>query len=395
MQRTIYSADAIEKEIDVVAGTTKIRTYLPLGLGFTEESFTGTAIAPTSVGTAVERYFHKDNLGSPVVVTDASQTVLERMAYDAWGRRRQSNGLEVGWQYLNAQSATNTMDHRGYTGQEQLDDLSLVHLNGRVYDPMTGRMTSPDPTIPNPYDLQSLNRASYVLNSPMDKTDPTGFEYVTGSMISHPEEDVVRNSYGYTGVHTNNYNPAHSDPTPAVAAAGNVPTLTPSHDASKIGGGSDAKDAASNQSVCNGSCHGYDGTPGRPMTKNMQTGLEIATAVVTLPIGGGTLLELKGAAKGIPEALNAAGRAGDIGKDIVGWGTKQTAEGVAKTVARIEQINAETVGQMARQGLTREWIDTQAAKYANALEAGGRKAINEQLVPRLELMLKIMDSWTK
>jgi RHS repeat-associated protein len=175
VQRTIYSADSIEKEIDAVAGTTKIRTYLPLGLGFTEEDFTGTAIAPTSVGTPVERFFHKDNLGSLVIVTDASQAVLERMAYDAWGRRRQSNGLEVGWQYLNAQSATNTLDHRGYTGQEQLDDLSLVHLNGRVYDPMTGRMTSPDPTIPDPYDLQSLNRASYVRNSPMDKVDPTGF----------------------------------------------------------------------------------------------------------------------------------------------------------------------------------------------------------------------------
>ena len=175
VQRTIYSADAIEKEIDVVAGTTKIRTYLPLGLGFTEESFTGISIAPSSIGTPIERYFHKDNLGSPVIVTDASQAVLERMAYDAWGRRRQSNGLEVGWQYLNAQSAANTLDHRGYTGQEQLDDLSLVHLNGRVYDPMTGRMTSPDPTIPDPYDLQSLNRASYVRNSPMDKVDPTGF----------------------------------------------------------------------------------------------------------------------------------------------------------------------------------------------------------------------------
>jgi len=187
VQRTVYNAGAIEKEIDATAGTTKIRTYLPLGLGFTEEVFTGTAIAPTSSGKPVERFFHKDNLGSLVFVTDASQTVLQRMAYDAWGRRRQSNGIEVGWQYLNAQSATNTLDHKGYTGQEQLDDLSLVHLNGRVYDPMTGRMTSPDPTIPDPYDLQSLNRASYVRNSPMDKVDPTGFsdkETGTGTLIA-------------------------------------------------------------------------------------------------------------------------------------------------------------------------------------------------------------------
>ena len=186
VQRTIYTAGSIEKEIDAVAGTTKIRTYLPQGLGFTEEDFTGTAIAPTSFATPAERFFHKDNLGSPDVVTDASQAVLQRMAYDPWGRRRQSNGLEVGWQYLNAQSATNTLDHKGYTGQEQLDDLSLVHLNGRVYDPMTGRFTSPDPTIPDPYDLQSLNRASYVRNSPMDRVDPTGFiEETVGGKCSN------------------------------------------------------------------------------------------------------------------------------------------------------------------------------------------------------------------
>src|SRR6185312_13994927 len=59
VQRTIYSADSIEKEIDAVAGTTKIRTYLPLGLGFSEEVFSGTAIAPTSIGTPAERFFHK------------------------------------------------------------------------------------------------------------------------------------------------------------------------------------------------------------------------------------------------------------------------------------------------------------------------------------------------
>ena len=227
VQRTIYSADSIEKEIDAVAGTTKIRTYLPLGLGFTEEAFTGTSIAPSSIGTPVERYFHKDNLGSPVIVTDASQAVLERMAYDAWGRRRQSNGLEVGWQYLNAQSAANTLDHRGYTGQEQLDDLSLVHLNGRVYDPMTGRMTSPDPTIPDPYDLQSLNRASYVRNSPMDKVDPTGFAEVTGSYINAHEgaQGVGTGAAATYSIQYANHSGESTSPAPAQSKSDAVATL--------------------------------------------------------------------------------------------------------------------------------------------------------------------------
>jgi RHS repeat-associated protein len=247
VQRMIYSADAIEKEIDAVAGTTKIRTYLPLGLGFTEEDFTGTSIVPTSIGTPKERYYHKDNLGSPVIVTDASQTVLERMAYDAWGRRRQSNGLEVDWQSLSAQSASNTLDHKGYTGQEQLDDLSLVHLNGRVYDPMTARFTSPDPTIPDPYDLQSLNRASYVRNSPMDKVDPTGFSDAPqptqppkptynlhdGSIASVDARTVGPADLGGGGTTSN----SSSKPAATVSAPGSMPLVNKSVSPSDPKGG--------------------------------------------------------------------------------------------------------------------------------------------------------------
>jgi hypothetical protein len=37
---------------------------------------------------------------------------------------------------------------RDFTGQEQLTDVGLVHLNGRVYDPLVRPMISvPDPMI--------------------------------------------------------------------------------------------------------------------------------------------------------------------------------------------------------------------------------------------------------
>ena len=321
VQRTIYSAASIEKEVDAAAGTTKIRTYLPMGLGFTEEVFSGTTITPSSTGTPAERYYHKDNLGSPVIVTDAAQAVLERMAYDAWGRRRQSNGLEVGWQSLNAQTAANTLDHKGYTGQEQLDDLSLVHLNGRVYDPMIGRMTSPDPTIPNPYDLQSLNRASYVENSPMDKVDPTGFqkEWVTGSAIKREVTDAPDGGSGVAGLSGNVRLNSNGGAGEKVApkkenSSGAVPTQRGSQPA-------DAKDDASNQSVCNGMCHGYDGTPGRPMTPKEELPLQLATAVVTLPIPGGGELEALNAAKVLPAVIKDPGLAEFVRK-LVAAGVK-------------------------------------------------------------------------
>jgi RHS repeat-associated protein len=56
-----------------------------------------------------------------------------------------------------------------------LDCVGLVHLNGRVYDPVTGRMTSADPMVPDPLNGQTWNRYSYVGNNPLAFTDPTGY----------------------------------------------------------------------------------------------------------------------------------------------------------------------------------------------------------------------------
>ena len=169
---TIYYAGAIEKEINAAANTTTIRTYVS-GAGYIEESFSGTSIAPTSSGTRNPRYFHTDHLGSLLVITDQSQAVLQRMSYDPWGRRRNADGTDDTSASLG--SIVNGQEHTGYTGQEQLDQLALVHLGGRIYDPITGRMTSADPTIPDPSDAQSFNRFSYVLNNALAYVDPSGF----------------------------------------------------------------------------------------------------------------------------------------------------------------------------------------------------------------------------
>src|SRR5262249_39181590 len=64
---------------------------------------------------------------------------------------------------------------RGFTGQENLDAVGLVHLNGRVYDPLIGRMMSADPYVPDPTNAQTWNRYSYVINNPLSITDPNGY----------------------------------------------------------------------------------------------------------------------------------------------------------------------------------------------------------------------------
>jgi RHS repeat-associated protein len=54
--------------------------------------------------------------------------------------------------------------------------MGIIHMNGRVYDPLIGRMMSADPIVPNPYDLLSFNRYSYTRNNPLNRTDPSGFD---------------------------------------------------------------------------------------------------------------------------------------------------------------------------------------------------------------------------
>lgn len=80
---------------------------------------------------------------------------------------------------------TSAQDYdRGYTGHEQLDDSGLIHMNGRIYDPELGRMLSPDPFVQVPEYSQNFNRYSYVLNNPLNATDPTGYSWISNAFDS-------------------------------------------------------------------------------------------------------------------------------------------------------------------------------------------------------------------
>ena len=171
---TIYYGAGMEKEIDTVANTTTLRTYV--AGGYLEEKMTGTGLAATVSSTRNARFFLQDQLGSPLAIVDESSTVLQRMSYDPWGRRRDSDGSDDSWTGLG--TIANTQDHSGFTSEEQLDKLGLVNLNGRIYDPMTGRMSSADPRAPVVTDPQDLNRYSYVFNNPLAYVDPSGYDAV-------------------------------------------------------------------------------------------------------------------------------------------------------------------------------------------------------------------------
>jgi RHS repeat-associated protein len=167
----IVYADAMEMDIpqNGTTATATLKTYWPLGLGVEID-------APNSTSTQL-RWTHSDRLGSIVAITNESGTLAESMAFDAWGSRRNANG-DPGVIAVTANGQLDgqaEVDNKGFTGQEMLDKLALVHLNGRVYDPLTARFLSGDPEIQDPTHSQSYNRYTYVWNNPTNITDPTGF----------------------------------------------------------------------------------------------------------------------------------------------------------------------------------------------------------------------------
>ena len=114
-------------------------------------------------------YILKDHLGSIQYVTDEQGNVVETLSFDPWGRRRNP----VNWSYTGFPSSF--LFDRGYTGHEHLDAFGLINMNGRMYDPVVSRFLSPDPFTQAPHNLQGLNRYSYLMNNPMNGTDPTGY----------------------------------------------------------------------------------------------------------------------------------------------------------------------------------------------------------------------------
>lgn len=159
---------SFEKEL-LASGITENKHYVSAGgvvfAMFVQRTGTLGSVAPTATN-----YFHHDHLGSMVAVSDEVGVVIERMAFDPWGKRRFVNGTP---DVLDSIVGFNT--DRGYTMHEHLDEMGIIHMNGRIYDPLIGRFMSADPFIQDPSSLQSYNRYAYVLNNPLAYTDPTGY----------------------------------------------------------------------------------------------------------------------------------------------------------------------------------------------------------------------------
>lgn len=137
------------------------------------------------------RYLHKDELGSIVRITGENGKLIAGYEYDPWGRKTQT--ISSG---ETSDDSLHGSLRRGFTGHEHLENLDLIHMNGRVFDATIARFVSADPTLQFPSNLQNYDRYAYAGNNPLKFTDPTGFGWFKkalkklGNAIAKPFQKI-------------------------------------------------------------------------------------------------------------------------------------------------------------------------------------------------------------
>ncbi len=158
---TIYVAGGVER-FAAMSGLVQWNEYLMAGKQRIGVHFT------RSDSTQNTRYFVTDHLGSVAALMDESGAVVERLAYDAWGKRRHANGAD------DATGSITSQTTRGFTGHEHIASVGLINMNARIYDPQIGRFMTADPMVEDIYLSQVLNSYTYVGNNPLSLIDRSG-----------------------------------------------------------------------------------------------------------------------------------------------------------------------------------------------------------------------------
>ncbi len=164
-----YQYDGEGKRVKKVVGNeVTVFVYDASGQLAAEYSTTVTPAAQATVG-----YLTTDHLGSPRIITDQYGRVSSRKDFTAFGDEIVTPQRVAG---PNGNGYDPPTVRQDYTGYQKDGESGLEFAQARYYNAGHGRFTSVDPmtgsaTIRNP---QTLNRYSYVLNSPYKFTDPLG-----------------------------------------------------------------------------------------------------------------------------------------------------------------------------------------------------------------------------
>ncbi|WP_227411481.1 RHS repeat domain-containing protein [Cruoricaptor ignavus] len=135
-------------------------------------------------------FLHKDYLGSILAISDEAGNKIEQRHFDAWGNltHLQVNGGAIMTdenQIRDFLSNGGLLLDRGYTSHEHFAEVGLIHMNGRLYDPLLRRFLNADENIQDMFNTQNYNKYGYVLNNPLMYADPSGefIWFIVGAII--------------------------------------------------------------------------------------------------------------------------------------------------------------------------------------------------------------------
>jgi RHS repeat-associated protein len=129
-------------------------------------------IEPAAVNSNGTQYTTSDNLGSARAITNASGSVVSRHDYMPFGEElcAGTGGRTAGMGFC----AGGDTNRKKFTGYERDAETGLDFAQARYFSSTEGRFTSADSLLGSLVNPQSLNRYAYVLNNPLNSTDPSG-----------------------------------------------------------------------------------------------------------------------------------------------------------------------------------------------------------------------------
>ena len=156
--KTKYYSEGMQVEVIKNNNDYKFITYID------GDPYSANIIYVKTQSSSGYYYLHRDNQGTILGISDSSGIMIEQRIFDPWGNLKQGSISFI---------------ERGYTGHEHFLEISLIHMNARLYDPVKKIFLTPDNVLQDPYNPQNYNKFGYCLNNPLKYTDPSGNEPIT------------------------------------------------------------------------------------------------------------------------------------------------------------------------------------------------------------------------
>ncbi|MBD1362946.1 VCBS repeat-containing protein [Mucilaginibacter sp. ZT4R22] len=133
----------------------------------------GSPVAHVDSRTGGISFLLKDANNSLIAIADTKGKLLDSMAFDVWGLKRDVNNWKYDWKSLSKE--TLDLAEKGFLGGISLANYGLVDMTARMYCPITGRFISVDPVVDNSFSpTQFANGYTYGYNNPPVFIDPGG-----------------------------------------------------------------------------------------------------------------------------------------------------------------------------------------------------------------------------